>query len=1093
MFAAPSTAEAPAPQQQATTSQCTGVIYDEEGEPLIGATVRVKGTSQGVATNIDGEFTIANVKPGATLEISYVGYQPKEVKWDGQPLNVQLESNSTVLDEVVVMGYGVTQKRTKVTNSIAKVSDETLTIGANANPSQALVGAVSGVKVKVTTGDPGATPSIVIRGGTDFNGTGSPVVVIDGQIRDNMSDVNPNDIESMEILKDAGATALYGARASNGVIIINTKQGKAGTSSINLSAKIGVNNYRNSGYDFLNARDYIYYMRKAYNETSWASKATLTSDNQPLGIGRTELGASTRWNILKATDENAYLLQQGWEIMDDPVNPDTRIIFRDTDPSEINLQGSAMTQDYNLSFSGGNDRGKYYASLGYYDADGAFKTTFYKRYNFAFTGGYKINKWLEANSVFNYTRANWNTLPAQVGSAGNFFGRVISVPHTIRLVDEEGKPTYGQGTNINVNFQPEKFQRDYQTDKFSMTQSLTATIIPGLTVKATMAWYYNERFYETFNKDYQNTDAGAINGSHSTSNDFQRIFNQTYNVVANFNRTFAEKHTVNAMLGMEYFDGVTKGFQASGYGSPTEFQDLELTTVDSRKMDSWHEQQRILSYFGRVEYDYMDKYLLAATFREDGYSRLVNNRWGFFPGVSAGWVFSQEDFWQAIPELQFINYGKVRTSYGLNGNATGISAYGLQGAYSNYRYIDSWGYRISTLPNPNLKWEKTHTFEVGLTMGFLQNRFNLDLTYYNRLTSDKYADLILPATTGFSRVRNNMGKLRNRGLEIDVNAMLLRTRDFSWKLGANLTYNKNTIVELPDNGQPNGRYNYDGYPLIELYTGNGNETEWVGGFQEGQEPGLLVGYKKAFIINDMSQVPEGYIDIAAGTETSTRRFLYADEAGKQRLIAMGYNSNLIQLEPGDVIWQDRNGDNMIDTKDRQVLGHRMPHWTGGFNTTFSWKGLQLYARFDMGFGYSIYDGNLAWYLGCAQGAYNTTEDVKDTWTPSNTGAKYPRYTWASQLGTDNWTRVSDILTTSGAYIACRELQLSYTLPLNICQKFACKGLTVSVTGQNLGYIKKTSVPLPDNVFTSNLTPNNAGNGGTYNLPRTVLFGLNMTF
>ncbi|MDE7461378.1 MAG: TonB-dependent receptor [Paramuribaculum sp.] len=1079
------------PQAQQSTGTCIGTVFDSEGEPLIGATVRVEGTAIGASVNIDGEFSLAGVKHGAKIVVNFIGYKPQTVVWNGEALNIILQEDSNVLDEVVVMGYGVTQKRAKVTNSIAKVSEETLTIGANADPAQALVGAISGVKVSVTSGDPGATPNITIRGGTTFNGAdNNPVVVVDGQIRSSLSDINPNDIADMQILKDAGATALYGARASNGVIIVTTKQGQAGKAQVTFSGKIGISDYSNPGYKFLNARDYLYYMRKAYDETPWASKATLSASNQPLGIGRLELNSSTYWNVLTMTDENKYLLQQGWETMVDPVTG-TDIIFRDTDPGSVNLSNDALIQEYNLSFSGGNDRGKYYASLGYYDADGAFQTTFYKRYNFALTGSYKLTSWLESNSVFNYTRANWNTLPAQVSSAANFFGRVISCPPTIRLIDEEGNNLYGQGTNINVHFQPEKFVRDYQSDKFQMTQAFTAKIIEGLTLKASMAWYYNEQLDETFNKDFQQNDAGSISTSHNTSNQFLRYFDQTYNLVANFNRTFKEKHTVGAMLGMEAYDSKYRGFSASGYGSPTEFQDLALTTVDSRQIDSWHQNQRILSYFGRVEYDYMDKYLIAATFREDGYSRLQNNRWGFFPGVSAGWVFTSEDFWKKNEKLQWLNYGKLRSSFGLNGNATGIGAYTLQGAYSSYRYINSYGYRIGTLPNPNLKWEKTRTFELGLNLGFLQNRFNLDLTYYDRLTSDKYASLQLPQTTGFSSVTTNNGKFRNRGVEIDFNGTLLNVSGFRWTLGANVTYNKNTVVSLPDNGLENGRYSLSGFPLAEVYTGNGDETKWIGGIQEGQEPGAIIGYQKAYIIKDMNEVPAGYIDIAAGTESNTRRYLYADDEGLARLNAMGIRSGLVKLEPGDVIWKDINGDNMIDTKDRVKLGHKTPHWTGGFNTSFSWKGLSLYARFDMGWGFSIYDGVIGWYLGCAQGAYNATEEVKQTWTPENPNAKYPRYTFASQNGTDNWIRCNSILTNTGAYLACRELQLSYQLPQNICKKFYSQGLTVSVTGQNLGYLKKCTNPLPDNPTTTNA--NTSGNGGTYNLPRTVLFGLNLTF
>ncbi len=1088
-----------------TEGKCTGIVVDATGEPLIGANVRVVGRELGTITDIDGKFTIDNVKIGSMIEISYIGYTSKQVKFDGKALNVTLTEDATALEEVVIMGYGVSQKRAKVTNSIAKVSEETLTVGVSANPAQALAGAIAGVKVDVSTGSPSATPSITIRGGSNYDGgSNNPLVIVDGVIRSSMSDINPNDIEDMQILKDAGATALYGARAGNGVILITTKQGKAGKASVDLSMKVGLN-YYNLGYNMCTDEDYLYYYRLALQNAEWALPGgayaanynnMLYGTNQPGGIGRTELSENQNYNILRKTADNAYLLEKGWKEMLDPVS-ENYILYKNIDPMEVNGRTPYITQDYNVNISGGNDRGKYYASLGYYDADGVIKGTFYKRYSFALTGSYKISKWLESNSVFNFTRANWLNDDPLLDTV-HFMNRAQGYKF-VRYESEDGKPLFGMGApTLNVNANTGNFDRDYQSDKFSMTQSLTATLLKGLTLKGSMSWFYNEQYDETFNHAYYTNNTGVlnpdgnsgVNRSYTSTAQFLRYFDQTYNVVANFNRVFNEKHTVGAMAGMEYYTRRYRGFNASGYNLPTgDFPDLQLTQNDSkiqsRSIDSWHNEEGLLSYFGRVEYDYMDKYLIAATFRTDGYSRLVNNKWGSFPGVSAGWVFSKENFWDGLGLEDIVNYGKLRASYGLNAviNEKQLGYYTLQGAYSPYKYNGSYGDRISTLPNPNLKWEKTRTAEVGLDLGFLNNRFNLGLTYYNRLTMDKYAPLSLPQTTGFSSVLYNNGKYRNQGLEIDFGGTLLRTRDFQWTLNANITYNKNTIVKLPDNGLPNNRQGG-----TEVYTGNGDETYFVGGYQEGQSPNSFTGYGVVKMVRTQAEIDAlgDYRDIAGTYGVG----VYANESGRQKLIEAGVQ-NMVQLMPGDFVYEDRNGDNLIDTKDRKVLGNLTPKWTGGFNTTLKWKNFQLYARFDMGFGFEVYDSNIAFWLGEGQGAMAFNDAVRDTWTPDNPGAKYPRVCWASQFGTDNYIRTNSFFTQKGDYLACRELQLSYSLPKNICQKFACQGLTVSVTGQNLGYIKSCTIPLPDN--TTYTSGNTAGHGGTYNVPRTVLFGLNLSF
>lgn len=1085
------------------TGDCTGVVLAQTGEPLIGATVRVKDTNQGVITDIDGKFSITGVKIGATLQISYVGYKTQEIEYKGSPLNVVMVEDN-VLEEVVVIGYGVSQKRTKVTNSIAKVSDEALSVGAHANPAQALAGAVAGVKVDVSTGSPAATPSITIRGGSNYDGgSNEPLVIVDGVIRSSLSDINANDIESMDILKDAGATALYGARAGNGVILITTKKGKAGSARVDLNMKVGLNYYDN-GYTMCTDEDYLYYYRLALQNCEWtlpggkyasSYNSMLYGTNQPGGIGRTELDDNQSYNILRKTDSNAYLLEKGWKEMLDPVS-DNYILYKNIDPLEMNGRTPYITQDYNIGISGGNDRGQYYAGLGYYDADGVIKNTFYKRYSFAFTGSYKLSKWLESNSVFNFTRANWLNDDPML-STTYFLNRGLGYKF-VRYYTEDGTPLYGTGNpTYNVNVNQGNFDRDYQSDKFSMTQSLTATIIPGLTVKGSMSWFYNEEFDESFNRAYVSNNTGAldptgnsgVNRTYNTSAQFLRYLDETYNVVANFNRTFVDAHTVNVMVGSELYKRRYRGFSASGYGAPTgNFQDLDLTQndadVQSRSTDSWHNKEALLSYFARAEYDYKNKYLLAATFRRDGYSRLVNNKWGNFPGVSAGWVFTEEDFWKNW-NMEWVNYGKLRGSFGLNAtiNSNYLGYYTLQGAYSAYMYNGNYGYRISSLPNPDLKWERTRTGEVGLDLGFLGNRFNLGLTYYNRLTMDKYSSLSLPQTTGFSSVTYNNGSYRNQGLEIDFNSTLLRTRDFSWTLNLNATYNKNTIVSLPENGLPNNRQGG-----TEVYTGNGTETYYIGGYQEGQSPGSIIGYGVVKMVRTQAEIDAlgDYIDIGGSYGVG----VYATEAGRQRLLKLGYTNN-VQLMPGDFVYEDRNGDNKVEAQDRKVLGNLIPKWTGGFNTTLKWKNLQLYARFDMGFGFQVYESNVAFWLGEGQGAMAFNDAIRDTWTPDNPDAKYPRVVWASQYGTDNYIRTNSFFTQNGNYLACRELQLSYTLPTDICKKFFCQGMTVSITGQNLGYIKSCTIPLPDN--TTYTSGNTAGNGGTYNVPRTLLFGLNVSF
>ena len=463
----------------------TGVVTDASGESVIGASVVEVGTTNGVITDIDGKFTLS-VDPNGKIKVSFVGYQPQVLDVKGRnSFNIKMKEDSEMLDEVVITGYGGKQLRTKVTNSIAKVKDEALKVGLFSNPAQALSGAVAGLKVTQASGSPGAAPKVTLRGGTNFDGSGDPLVIVDGQLRDGMQDINPEDIESMEVLKDAGATAIYGARASNGVILITTKTGKEGRREINFKAKMGLN-YVNNPYDFLGAKDYINVLRTGYSKSGFTTSdgeyvsiaplGNLTSAS-PFGTGNT-LNDKMIWNIMNKTADNAYLLQKGWQEMPDPLDPSKTILYKDTNPADYNLNNPAISQDYNINMSGGNDKGTYYAGLGYNRQEGLPIKTFYERYSFVLNASYKITDWLTSSSNFNYNRANWKNMPGSQTSEGNYFGRIMSTPPTVRFQDEDGNPTLGPvAGDGNQNYQPDKWWNFNQSDKFTMVQAFQIDIL----------------------------------------------------------------------------------------------------------------------------------------------------------------------------------------------------------------------------------------------------------------------------------------------------------------------------------------------------------------------------------------------------------------------------------------------------------------------------------------------------------------------------------------------------------------------------------------------------------------------------------------
>jgi tonB-linked outer membrane protein, susC/ragA family len=1084
-----------------------GTVSSDE-MPLLGAAVVVKGTTHGTQTDFEGNYTLT-AKEGDILVFSFVGYTTQERRVTGnRPINVSLKEEANVLEEVVLTAYGGTQKKAKVTSSIASVKTEVLSTGSFSNPAQALSGAVAGLRVAQTSGSPGAAPTLVLRGGTNLDGSGSPLVIIDGQIRGGLNDINPDDIESMDILKDAGATAIYGARASNGVVLVTTKKGRLGVSSLNVKLKHGFA-YMNNQVEFLNARDYLYWQRTAVRNSArvwqnasgdwkgFTNEASL-SGAQPYGTGNIHFKSMTDDTVLNPNESaNSYwstmfseslspsqkqkLLSEGWQTMTDPITG-KELIFYDFDFKKAAFRPFALTRDYSLSMTGGNDKGKYYAGLGYYNQEGLPIKSWYKRLTGTLNAEYKLKPWLTSTSNFSIAYATWYK-NVNTSADDAYFGRMLSAPPT-QKEKVNGQIVMGRGGGDgNPRFYENIFLRDNNTNKINFGQSLRADLYKGLSLTVSGQVMFDEEYYESFNKDHQTSPGKAANNwsrTRSTSASFGRTIRQTYNSILNY-KFDIKSHHFDAMAGYEYYDSYTRGLSASGSEAPTdEFQDLGLTSnkEGKRGIDSYHYGNRIKSYFGRLNYDYADKYLFSFTIRRDGYSRLINNRWGNFPAASLGWIITREEF---IPDniKRVLSFAKLRTSFGLNGNVPDkfIGDYTLQGSYGTNKYNGAVGYVIGTFPNKGLRWEKTRTFEVGLDLGFIQNRINANFTLYDRLTSDKIQSMTLPHSSGASAINTNNGSFRNRGVEIETNFRIIDKNDLHWSLAINAAYNKNTVVKLPHNGYPNNRQD-----AIEVYNPTTGEKEWVGGYQEGQEPGDMYAHEALGIYQNEEQVrrlADNLVD-----ETGSKK-LYGPAAWAR--LSDAEKEKGLPIQPGDVIWRDVNGDGKIDNYDLVKAGNIYPKWTGGINTTLSYKNIRLSARMDyaLNFKQRISIGNsLPWYLGNMQGTFNTVKQVNDTWTPDNPTAKYPKYYWADQLGKRNYYRSSTMFIYEGSYLAFREIALSYNFQKDIVSKMGLDNLELSLIGQNLGYLTKAETYSPEALGQSN---------SGYPLPRTIILGLNLTF
>ncbi|WP_417009193.1 SusC/RagA family TonB-linked outer membrane protein [Bacteroides congonensis] len=1072
----------------AQTKSITGTVTDGTGETVIGASVVEVGTTNGTITDFDGKFTL-KVSQGAKITVTYIGYTPQTFTVGAENhYNVILKEDTEVLDEVVVVGYGVKQKRSTLTTSISKLDNKTLENAAVANAATALQGSVSGLRVINTSGSPGSAPTIVLRGGAGIESSSSPLVVVDGVVR-SMDDINPSDIESIQVLKDAASTAIYGARANSGVILVQTKKGKAGSAQISYKFKGGMN-FARKGYEYMNAGEYIKYGRLG----SHYSGRSLGDIDNTRGYGAKYGQNNPGMYDIRYLEGNEQLLNEGWQKMTDPVSG-KEIVYNDygTTLRDEVYKDPAFTQDHFLSFTGGNENGAFAASLGYYSEDGTVKGTQYRRFSGTLNGNYKVLPILNIRAGLNFSTSESPQL--YYDDMADLFERMQSIEPTWNPFLEDGSPNYGYGKRDgNPMYWLDKLTNQNNTRRTTMNIGADIELIKNkLFLKENSSIYYNDYTREYFDKAYR--DFWNKNTERKAGYEYTRKIQQQHSVQLEYTDTFKEKHNFSALLGGEYFEYKYTQYKGTGQGAPfDDIPTLNVASKDNATAYSYREGYRISSFFGRATYDYEHRYLLTAVLRYDGISKLSDNRWGFFPGISAGWNLHEEAFYKDSKLAEIVSTIKPRISYGVNGNVNGIGNYDVYGQYEKQTaYNGTTGILNTKVINPGLKWEKSKSFELGLDLGFMNNRYNLVLDYYNRKTTDLLTNIDLPGYTGFDSFKTNYGSLRNSGFEVEANLNLITNpKGFNWDFSFNASYVHNKILKLPYNGNENNRRGGS-----QIYSGrklaNGeDELIWIGGYQEGQTMGDIYAFKQVKVLSSWDEVKQlagNYIDEVAG--------LYGpnvSDADKSK-----YKLTK-PIEPGDVLWGDVNGDNHITQYDRVKVGNIYPKWTGGFSTTLSYKNVSLYGRFDFAVGHTILNMVKMRSLGQSVGFKNIIKDGLNCWTEDNPDASLPKSYYDDSSNKKNFyrstkggdiTSIDDrnsILYEKGDYLALRELTLSWKIPAKWIAKARMTNASLYVTGQNLFYITGYSGTSPEAPL---VYP--GVDTGRYPTPRTVLVGASISF
>jgi len=973
----------------------TGKVTDSSGATLPGVSVVVKGTTNGVITDNDGLFSLANVPENAILQFSFVGMKSQEIAVSGKAtINVKLEEETVGIEEVVAIGYG-TVKKSDLTGAVASVKGGDIKTYASSNVMQSLSGRATGVQVTQNTGAPGGAVSVRIRGANSIQGSNEPLYVIDGfpYSGSNPTVLSNNDIESVEILKDASSTAIYGSRGANGVVMITTKRGKAGKTTVDFESSYGMQTIRKK-LDMMNATEYA----KFYNEQAVNDKLTpYFTQSQIDGFG------------------------EGYDWQN--------LTFED-----------APIKNSTLSINGGNEKTKFSLSGTVFDQQGIIGGSSYKKYSVRSYFSHEINKMLSVDYGATLTK---NVSGRQNSSGGNrgqsLIGGTISAPPTLTPLNDDGTyrvlaTAYPFISNVMIN--PLNYINELSDDAEANIVLANAAFIfkpiEGLTLKIYGGVENNDSrndYYQTLN--FVNSQGNA---SVSTSNSISLLSENTLS----YNKTINGNQNLNAVIGFTYQDFVYKSLGGSGSGflsDITETYNLGSASTPGIPSSSYSKSV-LLSYLGRVNYSFANKYLFTASIRADGSSKYSEgSKWGYFPSGAFAWKVKEEGF---MKDIDLVSDLKVRASYGLTGSQA-IGPYAtMNQLVSNKTIFGDALYNTNapstTLPG-DLKWETTEQFDLGFDIAILDNRFRLAADAYLKNTHDLLNSVMLPASLGFTNTIRNVGEISNKGLEFSLDAKVF-TGEFKWDIAANLSFNRSEVVKL-----------YGGQDIltgrVDVTFINDNSSL----LREGEPMSVFFGYKK-----------DGY--------DATGKEIYKDLSGA-------------------------NGtpDGIINQFDKTIIGDPNPDFLYGLNSNMSYKNFELNLFFQGSQGNDIVNvsaiGNTLDY---GFGLNMPREVYNDHWTPTKTNAKYPLITRSSTM------RYSDRMVEDGSFLRLRNIQLLYNLPTQKIGLNWLRNLQIYASGQNL--LTATKYSWWDPEVNSQGGSNSTAQGidhYSYPTAKTVTFGIKVGF
>ena len=983
----------------------TGTIVDAAGEPIIGASVMVKGTSNGAVTDLDGNFTINNVPEDATLVFSYVGYRTQNLSARGKSnFQISLEEDKQLLDEVVVVGYGV-QRKSDVTGALTRVNEEQLNNRPVSNAIEALQGKAAGVDI-TTSERPGTLGSIRIRGNRSINASNEPLYVVDGVPLSSggIESLNSRDIESIDILKDASSTAIYGSRGANGVVLITTKRGKEGKLQLTYNGSVTFEKIVDKS-PAMNASDYITWRRWAYYNSSSASTAYPRGDQPTLENDR---------KIFTGDDVAWKNIEKGWEGGSWDGSKVT-----DTDWTDLVTQ-TGITHEHTLRAQGGTKDMQASFSFGYLNNEGTQKGQEYERYNAAVTADVQATKWFKMGGSIN---ASWSkqdygfSRTGQSSSSGptDIYGAAKAILRYTLPYDENGQIINmpGGSTTNTYTVIDEWTKSNDNREVFRALGSFYGQIDFGKIFEPVQGLMYKMQFGPDFRYSRQGiyldaTSATRLGGKNYVRRGDDRHFSWTLDNMLMYNRTFGD-HAIGLTLlhSASKYNAESSSINEEGNPFPSFLWNNMGTGIDITEpnykvgLGTGLTENSLQSWMARVNYSFMDRYLLTASVRRDGSSVLSEgNKWDTFPSLAIGWRMEQEKW---LRDVNWIDQLKLRFGIGVTGNSS-VGPYGTLGVISGYWMPFSTGNSFilvtnepyyssgsNKLPNKNLGWEKTTQYNFGIDFSFLRGRINGAFDIYTSRTKDLLLAMSLPSLTGYPSMMDNIGETKNKGFDLTLNFIPIQTNGFEWISTLNAAWQKDEIVELA----------------------NGKQDDINNAWFIGESISVYYGFESAGLWQE------------------------GDAAEMEK-----FNANGAKFTPGNVRPVDQNGDYKIDAADRVILGNRNPRWTLGWSNTFSWKGLELNIDLFGRFKYKISTGGEG-----QLGMYQQREI--DYWTPDNTGAEWQKPIY-NQSGGDPYSGLLGFKDAS--FIKIRNLSLGYRLDKALCDKIGIQGAKVYIQGKNLGML-----------------------------------------